>query len=70
MARVVCEITTATSPINGVEYTGEPGALLSAEMPDEDAASLCTIPGFRMAVPAPVASGSKGKAPKSGEAPA
>ena len=45
--RITCTIPTATSPINGHEFEGEPGALVSVnDIPDDEAELLLTIPGY------------------------
>lgn len=45
--RILCTIPTATSPINGHEFDGKPGALVSVDdIPDDEAAALLTIDGY------------------------
>jgi len=45
--RIICTIPTATSPINGHKFEGEPGALVSVDdIPDDEAELLLTIPGY------------------------
>ena len=45
--RILCTIPTAASPINGHEFEGQPGALVSVDdIPDDEAAVLLTIDGY------------------------
>ena len=45
--RLVCTIPTATSPINGHDFDGQPGNLVSVnDIPDEEAAIFLTVPGY------------------------
>ena len=49
MARVRCRVASvAPGKINGYEFDGAPGAMLSEEMPDEAAAALAEVPGYEI----------------------
>ena len=56
MARIICEFVHFQGVVNGIQFTQDKGQWLSPELPEEVAAYLASVPGYRL-VAAP-----KGKA--------